>query len=58
MYAHGLYVAVRCLQEHGVDCTFAVLPGAGHHLYLDNTPEFHRVVDAWLRDSVSVTGRA
>jgi hypothetical protein len=53
-----LHLSVNVLaimQEHGVDATFAVVPQAGHHLYLDNTEEFHRVVDAWMRKSVHHT---
>jgi len=48
--AHKFSAALQ--EDYNVDSTFAIIPQAGHHLYLDNTDEFHRIVDSWLHKSV------
>jgi pimeloyl-ACP methyl ester carboxylesterase len=36
--------------SHGVDASLAIIPNAGHHLYMDNAPEYHRVIVDWLKE--------
>eukprot|EP00602_Paraphysomonas_sp_CaronLab_P010321 CAMPEP_0185021664 /NCGR_PEP_ID=MMETSP1103-20130426/4367_1 /TAXON_ID=36769 /ORGANISM="Paraphysomonas bandaiensis, Strain Caron Lab Isolate" /LENGTH=380 /DNA_ID=CAMNT_0027553335 /DNA_START=256 /DNA_END=1398 /DNA_ORIENTATION=+ len=41
---------VNDLKTAGVDITLTTVNSAGHHLYLDNAPEFHSKMFSWLRE--------
>jgi cardiolipin-specific phospholipase len=34
---------------HGVDTSLAIIPNSGHHLYMDNAPHYHAVIEEWLK---------
>lgn len=49
MDPHGGELCSRKLRQRGVDSEVVMVSDAGHHIYLDNTDEFNRLVAAEMR---------